>query len=620
MDILASDLNPQQHQAVTHGSGPLLILAGAGTGKTRVLTHRLAHLIASGDARPSEILAVTFTNKAATEMRDRLDTLVSDTDGLWLGTFHGLGLRILRERHKDCNLDPDATVIDADDQQRLMADVLADWDLAVSDHPPRQLVNIVSRWKDHALTPEQVPFHHADSHNGLYIKLYQLYQERMTKLQVLDYGDLLLQPLRLLQNNERIRLQYQRRFKHILVDEAQDMNPVQYAWLRQLAPNQFNICLVGDDDQSIYSWRGADTSQLLNFSKHYPDATTVRLEQNYRSTPAILRTAEQIISQNRHRLPKTLWTKRPNGPPVAVAEFFDERAEAKYAAKICADAPSPADCAILVRTAVQTAPFEEALTNLGVPYRVIGALRFYDRKEIRDALGYLRLIVNSNDDLAFQRVVNLPSRGVGPATLRKLRRYANQSEISMEPAATMAIEDETIKGKAATGLRILLAIMEDCRGQLNSLTLAQLMTFALDLSGYQELLSKGHNLADQARREHIEQLLAMLEVYQDAATFLEQVALAVPEDATNDAVTISTIHAAKGLEFDTVFLPGLDNGILPHKHALESSNPNAMEEERRLAYVAITRAQRRLYLSHAKHRRIHGQFLPFQRSVFLDNL
>ncbi|MEQ8824256.1 MAG: UvrD-helicase domain-containing protein [Filomicrobium sp.] len=618
MDQLVDTLNAQQREAVTHSEGPLLVLAGAGTGKTRVLVQRIVHLVQNEGITPSQVFSVTFTNKAANEMQERLEARLPDIHGLWLGTFHGLGLRMLRERHKEMDLAADFSVIDADDQHRLISDVITDAGHSVADHPSKQLAAVVNRWKDAGLKPDQVPFDDAQAERGLYVDLFRLYQERLKALHLVDFGDLLLKPLDLLRTNTRVKEQCHRRFSHILVDEAQDMNRVQYAWLRELAGPNASLCLVGDDDQSIYSWRGADVSQILNFQSDYLSACVVRLEQNYRSTPAILKLANTVIAQNQKRLDKALWTTSSDKEPVSLIRFFDERTEAKFIAKECSGIRDLSDVAILVRMAVQTQPLEEAFTLAGIPYRVVGAQRFYDRKEIRDALALLRLVTKSGDDLAFQRMVNVPSRGAGPATVSRLRRYATAAGTSMEDAVELACGDGTLKGKAKSGLLVFLAMLADCRQQ-TSLTLRQLLTFALDITGYQQLLDKDRTPAGESRREHIEQLLTVLESYEEPQAFFDHVALSSPADESSDAVTISTIHAAKGLEFDTMFVPGLDNGLLPHKHALTSADPMALEEERRLAYVAITRAKRRLFLSHAQHRRIYGQFMPFERSLFLQD-
>ncbi len=627
-DAHLAGLNPEQREAVTAPDGPLLVLAGAGTGKTRVLTTRLAHVLLTGRARPAEVLAVTFTNKAAREMIQRVETLIGrGCEGLWLGTFHALGLRILRRHAELAGLRPDFTVLDADDQLRLCRQVLEAADLDVRRWPPRVLLALIQRFKDRGWTPERVPEREVgDFALGRLVELYAAYQRRLEELNACDFGDLLLRGLELFLRHEDVLARYQRRFRIILVDEYQDTNVAQYLWLRLLAHAHHNITCVGDDDQSIYSWRGAEVGNILRFEQDFPDARIVRLERNYRSTGHILAAASALVAHNRHRHPKTLRATGEAGEPVRVAALWDEQEEARFVAdEIEAHRRAGGrlgDCAILVRAGFQTRAFEERFIQTGLPYRVVGGLRFYERQEIRDAVAYLRLVHRPDDDLAFERVVNTPRRGIGETALRRLRETARRAGTSLFGAARLLCDTDELAPRTRGALARFLHAVEHWRILARELEPRRLAETVLEDSGYVEMWQRASTPDAPGRLENLKEFVQALEEFETLAGFLEHVALVTEhlEDPGGDLVQVMTLHAAKGLEFDVVFLCGWEEGIFPNQRAVDEGGERALEEERRLAYVGMTRARRRLTITFAANRRIHGQWLNAPPSRFLDEL
>ncbi len=621
-------LNPEQLEAVTAPDGPLLVLAGAGTGKTRVLTTRLAHLLVTGRARPAEVLAVTFTNKAAREMIQRVEALIGRScEGLWLGTFHALGVRLLRRHAELVGLRPDFTILDTDDQQRLCRQVLEAADLDVRRWPPRVLLALIQRFKDRGWTPERVPAAEVgDFAMGRLVELYAAYQERLRTLNACDFGDLLLHGLELFLRHRDVLESYQRRFRAILVDEYQDTNVVQYLWLRLLAQGHHNITCVGDDDQSIYSWRGAEVANILRFEQDFPEARIVRLERNYRSTGHILAAASALIAHNRHRHAKTLRSVGEEGEPVRVAALWDEQEEARFVAdeieRWRREGQPLAQCAILVRAGFQTRPFEERFIQIGLPYRVVGGLRFYERQEIRDAVAYLRLVHRPDDDLAFERTVNTPRRGIGETALRRLRETARRAGTSLFGAARLLAETDELVARSRSALRRFLGDVERWRGLAAELAPRRLAEVVLEESGYTDMWQEARTPDAPGRLENLKELVQALEEFDSLAAFLEHVALVTEhmEDPGGDMVQLMTLHAAKGLEFDQVFLCGWEEGVFPNQRAIDEGGERALEEERRLAYVGMTRARRRLTITFAANRRIYDQWISAAPSRFLDEL
>jgi DNA helicase-2/ATP-dependent DNA helicase PcrA len=628
-DPLLSGLNPPQREAVLTTEGPVLMLAGAGTGKTAALTARLAHLIRSRLAWPSEILCVTFTNKAAREMRERVGQLIGPAvEGMpWLGTFHAIAARMLRRHAELVGLQSNYTIIDTDDQLRLLKQLIQANDLDEKRWPARQLAGLIDRWKNRGLNPGDLDALENEAYaNGRGQQFYQLYQDRLKALNACDFGDLLLHMLNILRAHHDVLAQYRQRFKYILVDEYQDTNQVQYLWLRLLAQERRNICVVGDDDQSIYSWRGAEVANILRFEKDFPGAKVVRLEQNYRSTPEILAAASGLIRANSERLGKTLWTERHAGDKLQVIGVWDGPEEARRVGdeiERLEREGAPLDrMAILVRAQFQTREFEDRFITIGLNYKIIGGFRFYERAEIRDALAYLRLIAQPADDLAFERIYNTPKRGLGDKTLEKLHRHARARGV---PLSLAAIEIADTDELPARGRNTLLALMRDFarwRDLAGSLSPAELARTLLDESGYTAALQAERSAEATGRLENLSELTRAIEDYETLGDFLEHVSLVMDNDAASDAekVTIMTIHAAKGLEFDHVFLPGWEEGVFPSQRALDEGGLAALEEERRLAYVAITRARRRCTILHAANRRIYGQWTSSIPSRFIAEL
>jgi DNA helicase-2/ATP-dependent DNA helicase PcrA len=678
-------LNPEQREAVETLDGPVLVLAGAGTGKTRVLTCRIAHILSQGRARPGEILSVTFTNKAAREMKLRLGQMLGQAvEGMpWLGTFHSIGGRILRYHAELVQLKSNFTVLDVDDQVRLLKQLLAADNIDDKRWPARMLAGLIDGWKNRGLTPSQVPPGEAAVFgNGRGGKLYALYQERLKILNAADFGDLLLENIRLFREHPDVLRQYQNRFKFILVDEYQDTNVAQYLWLRLLSqasskpgaplssviPGRIedanpesrdlesgnkedsprdsgfapggaprndvlqpssspkNICCVGDDDQSIYGWRGAEVDNILRFEHDFPGAKVIRLERNYRSTGHILAAASHLIAHNEGRLGKTLRTEDVDGEKVTVTGSWDSEEEARAIGEEIEELQRAGhklnDVAILVRASFQMREFEDRFVTLGLPYRVIGGPRFYERAEIRDALAYLRVINSPADDLAFERIVNVPKRGLGDATVQMLHDHARKRRIPLSDAARAVVETDELKPKARGALRDLMINFDRWRGQREMVSHTELAEIVLDESGYTEMWQKDRSADAAGRLDNLKELVRSMEEFENLQGFLEHISLVMDRDggADDDAVSLMTLHSAKGLEFDNVFLPGWEEGLFPSQRTLDEQGRAGLEEERRLAHVGLTRARRRAKLYFATNRRIHGTWSTTIPSRFLDEL
>lgn len=620
-------LNPAQAQAVATTEGPLLVLAGAGTGKTRVLATRLAYILATRKAWPSQILAVTFTNKAAREMRTRVEALVGPmAEGLWLGTFHSIAARILRRHAELVGLTPNFTILDTDDQIRLLKQILADAHIDHSQWPARALGGIIERWKDRGLTPDQAPVGEGGFAQGRAIELYRAYQARLRTANACDFGDLLLWNLEIFRKQPEILESYQTRFRYILVDEYQDTNVAQYLWLRLLARKHGNICCVGDDDQSIYGWRGAEVDNILRFEREFSGANVVRLERNYRSTPHILGAASGLIAHNQGRLGKTLWTELNVGEKVRVRGVWDGEEEARAVGDeveaLQRQGTPLNEIAILVRASHQTRAFEERFIAIGVKYRIVGGLRFYERQEIRDAVAYLRLVNQDNDSLAFERIVNLPRRGIGEATLQALHAHAARAELSLTQAARALIESDDLPARARGALRVFLGQIDHWRNLSANMDHAELAALVLEESGYLAMWQKDRAPEAPGRVENLTELIRALQEFENLGGFLEHVSLVMDNerDGTDDMVSIMTLHAAKGLEFEAVFLPGWEEGLFPNQRSLDEGGQTALEEERRLAHVGLTRAKRLAYIFFAANRRIYNQWQSAMPSRFIEEL
>jgi DNA helicase II / ATP-dependent DNA helicase PcrA len=680
-------LNAEQRLAVETLDGPVLVLAGAGTGKTRVLTVRIAHILSLGRARPSEILAVTFTNKAAREMKHRVGEIVGHVvEGMpWLGTFHSIGVKILRRHAELVGLKPDFTILDVDDQIRLIKQLLEAENIDEKRWPARVLAILIDGWKNRGLTPEQVPTGEAAAFaNGKGLKLYKAFQERLKILNAADFGDLLLENIRLFREQPEVLRQYQTRFKFILVDEYQDTNVAQYLWLRLLAqrssqaanphpplegegrtasgpgwgeskaalaaapspppgrlspadlpppgggvnlsPAAKNICCVGDDDQSIYGWRGAEVDNILRFEHDFPGAKVIRLERNYRSTGHILAAASHLIAHNEGRLGKTLRTDDAPGEKVSVTGAWDSEEEARAVGEEIEELQRGShalnEIAILVRASFQMREFEDRFVTLGLPYRVIGGPRFYERAEIRDALAYLRVINSPADDLAFERIVNVPRRGLGDATVALLHDHARKRRVPLTEAARAVLETDELKPKPRGALRGLIEAIERWRKQRDEVPHTQLAEIVLDESGYTEMWQKDRSADAAGRLENLKELIRSMEEFENLQGFLEHISLVMDNEqaAEADAVNIMTLHSAKGLEFDTVFLPGWEEGVFPNQRTLDDQGRAGLEEERRLAHVGLTRARKRAKIYFATNRRMHGLWQTNIPSRFLDEL
>jgi DNA helicase-2/ATP-dependent DNA helicase PcrA len=625
-------LNPEQRAAVETLDGPVLVLAGAGTGKTRALTTRIGHILALGKARAYEILAVTFTNKAAREMRQRVEALVGEGAQAmqWLGTFHAISAKILRRHAELVGLKPNFTILDVDDQIRLLKQVLRAENIDDKRWPARALAMRIDGWKNRGLTPAQVPAGDAESFaNGKGAALYALYQERLKVLNAVDFGDLLMESLRLFRDNPDVLADYQRRFKYILVDEYQDTNIAQYLWLRlisQRAPGKQNLCCVGDDDQSVYGWRGAEVENILRFEQDFPGAKVIRLERNYRSTGHILAAASHLISHNEGRLGKTLFTDGGEGEKPTLTGVWDSQEEARSIGEdieqLSRKDHSLEEIAILVRASFQMREFEERFVEIGLPYRVIGGPRFYERLEIRDALAYLRCVAQPADDLAFERIINTPKRGLGDATLQMLHEYARREAIPLMQAARVLVESEELKPKPRGALRGLIGDLDRWRTLIDSKPQHELAEQVLDESGYTEMWRSDKTPEATGRLDNLKELVRAMEAFPDLESFLEHVSLVMETDSAVDQerVSIMTLHGAKGLEFETVYLPGWEEGLFPSQRTLDEQGRAGLEEERRLAYVGLTRAKRRAKIYFASNRRIHGLWQATVPSRFIDNL
>lgn len=626
-DYLAG-LNAPQRAAVETINGPVLVLAGAGTGKTRVLTTRIAHIIGQRAAAHWNILAVTFTNKAAREMQDRIARVLGHpVEGMWIGTFHSLCNRILRRHAELVGLKPGFTILDTDDQIRLLKQLIQAEGIDDKKWPARQLAGLIDRWKNAALTPEKVGRDEAHSFaDGKALKLYKAYQERLLMLNAVDFGDLLLHVITLFQNNADVLAKYHQQFRYMLVDEYQDTNVAQYLWLRLLARGSNNICCVGDDDQSIYGWRGAEVGNILRFESDFPGATVVRLEQNYRSSGHILAAASGLIQANESRLGKTLWTEAGDGDKVRVRGVWDAREEARA---VCDEIESHlahghrhSEIAILVRAGFQTREFEERFIQLGLPYKVVGGPRFYERAEIRDAMAYLRTVMQSDDDLAFERIINTPKRGVGAASVRKIHDYARSHAISMTRAARRMCDEGDLRGKAKASIAGLLGDIDRWRLHLDIDKHTEVADMILEESGYRDMWRSDTSPDAPGRLENLKELVNAISDFENLQGFLEHIALVMDIDdkSTNEKVSLMTLHAAKGLEFDTVFLPGWEEGVFPNQRALDDSGHRGLEEERRLGYVGITRAKKRATIYFAANRQIFGQWQSSLVSRFVEEL
>jgi DNA helicase-2/ATP-dependent DNA helicase PcrA len=621
-------LNEEQRKAVIHADGPLLVLAGAGTGKTRVLTTRIAHLLITGRSRPSQILAVTFTNKAAREMLDRVASLIGGAaDGMWLGTFHSIGVRVLRRHAELVGLKSNFTILDTDDQTRLIKQLLQADGIDDKKWPARVLSGIIQRWKDRALTPDKVSADDAGEFaNGKAGDIYRQYQQRLTEVNAVDFGDLIMLCVSLWQKHPDVLEQYHRRFQHILVDEYQDTNVAQYLWLRLLAQGTKDVCCVGDDDQSIYGWRGAEVGNILRFEKDFPGAEIVRLERNYRSTPQILAAASHLIAHNEGRLGKTLWTELKEGERISLRGVWDGDEEARTIGEeieaLQRDKHALSQIAILVRAGFQTREFEERFITLGLPYRVIGGPRFYERQEIRDAMAYCRVTVQPDDDLAFERIYNTPRRGLGESALATLRSIQRTQKISLYEATRRALETDELKARSRKSLGDLIKNFDRWRAMLDGISHVEVVETMLDESGYTDMLRADRSPEAEGRLENLKELTNALQEFETLPAFLEHVALLTDtaEKAGSDMVSIMTLHAAKGLEFDTVFLPGWEEGLFPNQRALDDKGLAGLEEERRLAYVGLTRARKRAYVSFAANRRVFNQWQSAIPSRFLKEL
>jgi DNA helicase II / ATP-dependent DNA helicase PcrA len=628
-DYLAR-LNAEQRAAVETVDGPLLVLAGAGTGKTRVLTTRFAHILLTGRASPGQVLAVTFTNKAAREMRERVGAILGrPVEGLWLGTFHALCARMLRRHADRVGLTSSFTILDADDQLRLLKQVMEAERVDAKRWVPPALMAVIQRWKDRGLTPARItPAEDTDFAGGRARELYAAYQARLRSLNTADFGDLLLHMTEVLREHPDVLAQYHRMFRYILVDEYQDTNLVQYLWLRLLAQGHRNICCVGDDDQSIYSWRGAEVENILRFEKDFEGARIVRLEANYRSTAPILAAASGLIAHNEGRLGKTLRSGRQDatGEKVTVVSLWDSDEEARMVGDrieaLRRDGDPLAEMAILVRAGFQTRAFEERLITLGLPYRVVGGLRFYERAEIRDAIAYMRIVVQPADDLAFERIVNVPRRGVGEVALRTLYETARGGDMPLTEAAAQLIASGALKGRMKEQVDALLRGFTRWRAMLETDGHVVTVATMLDESGYTDMWQQDKSPEAPGRLENLKELVRALADFETLAGFLDHVSLVMENDenAEGDRVSLMTLHGAKGLEFDTVFLPGWEEGLFPNQRSLDEGGVKSLEEERRLAYVGLTRARRRAIVSHAANRRIYANWQSSIPSRFIEEL
>ena len=621
-------LNEKQRHAVESTQGPVLVLAGAGTGKTRVLITRIAHILATGHAHAGQILAVTFTNRAAREMKERVSACVGSTvEGMpWLGTFHSIGVRLLRRHAGLVGLKSDFTIVDTDDRLQLIKQLLKAENIDDKRFAPRQFGFFIDQCKNRGLQPHEVTSAPKDSHS---LKIYTLYQQRLKTLNAVDFGDLLLEVLRLFRDNPEVLESYHQRFRYILVDEYQDTNVAQYLWLRLLTPKHGNICCVGDDDQSIYGWRGAEVGNILRFEKDFPGARVIRLEQNYRSTAHILGAASGLIATNRARLGKELWTQSQRGFKPTIRCAYDSAEEARLVTNSIEDIQRSGEnlntVAVLVRANFQMREFEDCFVAYAIPYRVVGGPRFYERAEIRDANAYFRLANHPHDDLAFGRIINTPRRGLGEATLATLRRYGRAQNLSLFQASQQLVTSDELRPQACRALEKFIHQQQRWHEQMTapSSSPGDIAGLILDESGYSAMWKQSREATAPGRVENLKELVRSIKSFATFSDYLEHVALVMERDEniSEDKITLMTYHSSKGLEFDTVFLPGWEEGVFPHARSLDEGGTAALEEERRLAYVGLTRARKKAHILFSMNRRVHGAY--WQRSTpsrFLDEL
>ena len=624
------NLNEAQKKAINHLDGPLLIVAGAGSGKTRVLTSRIANIIKEKKAFPNQILAVTFTNKAAREMQNRVSNILgTGATGLtWLGTFHSICAKLLRKHAAAIGLNSNFTIVDTDDQIRLIKNICKSENIDIKLLAPRYILTIIDKWKNKGFYPDEVKINNKDIYEKTVLPIYKIYQKKLLDLNSCDFGDLILHTVKLLENNIDIRKIYSKNFKYILVDEYQDTNFIQSRWLNLLAEINKNICCVGDDDQSIYSWRGAEIKNFLEFDKYYKETKIIRLEKNYRSSQNILSVASELISNNQNRVGKTLESTKELGEPVklncfksgkdeavGISDEVEQNLKKKYSLN---------NIAILVRAIFQTREFEERFLKIGMPYRIIGGTKFYERAEIKDCIAYLRIVFQEKDDLAFERIVNNPKRAIGESTLKQVHENSKKNLVSLEKSSKQLIEMNQIKPKTKIGLNSFLSLIEKWRYELyvKKINHVKLLQIILDESGYSAMLKDKKDLENENRLENIKELLSAMKEFDNLESFLEHVSLAtsIDENWEGEKINMMTMHASKGLEFDVVFLPGWEEGLFPHQKSIEEKGQNGLEEERRLAYVGITRAKKIANISFSMNRFYQGDWIDSLASRFLDEL
>ena len=623
------NLNKAQKEAVMHLNGPLLIVAGAGSGKTKVLTARIANIIKEKKAFPNQILAVTFTNKAAKEMHLRVSKILgsSAVSLSWLGTFHSICAKLLRKHSTAIGLNSNFTIIDVDDQTRLIKNICKAENIDFKVIAPRYILAIIDKWKNRGLYPSDVVLNNKDLYEKKILPIYKIYQQKLKDLNSCDFGDLILHTVKILEKNPEILQIYLKNFKYILVDEYQDTNYIQNRWLNLLVGKNENICCVGDDDQSIYSWRGAEIKNFLEFDKVYKNTSIIRLEQNYRSTQNILSVASALISNNKKRVGKTLETTLEEGDLVKLNCYKNgkeeavgisdeiERIKKKY---------SYNNIAILVRAIFQTREFEERFLKIGIPYRILGGTKFYERAEIKDCIAYLRLVHQEKDDLSFERIVNNPKRSIGDSTIKSIHEFSKKNSLNLEASSKMMIDQNLIKPKTKVGLKIFLELIKKWRNDLymKKLNHIKLLQIILDESGYSEMLKNKKDLENENRLENIKELLSAMKEFDNLESFLEHVALAtsIDQEWEGEKINMMTMHASKGLEFETIFLPGWEEGLFPHQKSIEEKGQNGLEEERRLAYVGITRAKKKAIISFSMNRFYQGDWMDSMASRFIDEL
>tara|TARA_A100001011_G_scaffold239377_2_gene247357 strand:+ start:283 stop:2319 length:2037 start_codon:yes stop_codon:yes gene_type:complete len=624
------NLNKAQKEAVLHLDGPLLIVAGAGSGKTKVLTSRIANIIAKKKAFPNQILSVTFTNKAAKEMQTRVSKMLGSTaTGLsWLGTFHSICAKLLRKHAAAVSLNSNFTIIDTDDQIRLIKNICKAENIDIKQLAPRYVLAIIDRWKNKGYYPNEVIINQKDIYEKTILPVYKIYQQKLTELNSCDFGDLILHVVKIFENNVDIRNIYSKNFKYILVDEYQDTNYIQSKWLKLLSENNKNICCVGDDDQSIYSWRGAEIKNFLEFDQVYENTKVIRLEENYRSTQNILSVASNLISNNENRVGKTLKATMDEGDLIALNCFKNGKDEAVGVSdaieKKLKKKYSFNNMAILVRAIYQTREFEERFLKIGLPYRILGGTKFYERAEIKDCVAYLRLIYQEKDDLAFERIVNNPKRSVGDTSLKTIHEFSKKNNLSLETASKKMIQENLIKPKVKIGLSFFLNSLYKWRNDLNikKISHIKLLQIVLDESGYSSMLKNKKDIDNENRLENIKELLSAMKEFDNLESFLEHVSLAtsIDQEWEGEKINMMTMHSAKGLEFDVVFLPGWEEGLFPHQKSIEEKGQNGLEEERRLAYVGITRAKEKAIISFSMNRFYQGDWIDSMASRFIEEL